>query len=94
MSEVLEYECDTCGHREAPGTRVVGWIALAMATMDLPGSKSTSHEHVSNHYCSEVCARIGLDTLKIPTYTPPPLTDLLKSQTQAMPEVVSRGQYL
>ena len=61
MSELMLYRCDSCGREEAPGPRVVGWIAFTMASMVLPSQRS-GRKHLESEYCSEVCAKVGLAT--------------------------------
>lgn len=66
MSEIHLYECDNCHRTEKPGKEVVGWIAVIVARMILPGMDKGHKGVVSKEFCSTECAEVGLPRTEIP----------------------------
>ena len=102
MSEVVEYECDSCGKREIPGPRVVGWLAVVVARMILPSQMKEGDRKgaTTKEFCSEDCYRIGLAAMPVPEAVEVPkkqIADLVAEvhrhdSTHALPTAI--GQYL
>lgn len=89
MTEIHLYECDNCHRTEKPGKEVVGWIAVIVARMVLPGMDKEYRGVDSKEFCSNECAEVGIPRLEIPA---PLSADVKKAGRSFLEEMTSGGE--